>query len=343
MRLVRTAVLSFTPSWREPRGWKAKYGEVEVDTLYSWRHETGPRDLIFATIPLKALPGLDANGYVDLPRVERETAEWALTTICDALAVHLGAARTISSPIPWAALIPDSSEERAFLNASTGIDPSPKEAMSFAPGVPLETLLSTLEDRRDGVALLAEALAQQHPTGRFNDLMRVFERAFAKNAAHVGSLLCDFLCSGPVGFQRDEIDGWVGDLRNRAVHANRKPGPVFGRTIRPLLRRVELAAYDTLLNKSVWHAKSSQRRSLWVPTAITPPPGGRPVVQVGSRDTMECQLLDSFGVFPLDLTGKLDSLPDEWWTGSQGTGQLSLAVHSIEVRRALGDPGESQA
>src|SRR5215208_4591272 len=71
--------------------------------------------------------------------------------------------------------------------------------------IPLDNgLLGRLHERPDRVALLAEGRAHRHPTGTFHELIRLFERGFARPATRLLELLPEFL-QAPFGYTDAEI------------------------------------------------------------------------------------------------------------------------------------------
>lgn len=77
-------------------------------------------------------------------------------------------------------------------------------------------------DRPDCLQLLAEALSNSHPTGRFRELIRFFERAFAKSGKPLVRLLDAHLSGNQeLGFSRGEVANWE-KHRNLAI---RSPSP----------------------------------------------------------------------------------------------------------------------
>jgi hypothetical protein len=90
---------------------------------------------------------------------------------------------------------PDEAEIlRLLVAAEVPLDTRPDvdgdgKIVSPAPVEITQDMLSDLEDRRDGVSLLAEALANSHETGRFRELARFYERAFRAPPAGIVSPL----------------------------------------------------------------------------------------------------------------------------------------------------------
>lgn len=210
---------------------------------------------------------------------------------------------------------PTDEEARQWLDAAEGIHELDRiSAVPNLTGVPVPVnadVVASLTDRWDGVALLAEAFAHQHPTGRLHELFRVLERAFALPVRKLGPALVTFL-HPRFGYTTDEVDSWV-NLRDPATHADVRRTFVLEAGVRPILRRLEQAAEDVLFNKAQWQDPYLNRRDVWRPTAWTKDEFGAGVAHLGTQGSPEAQLLDQFGAYPTDLTAALSHLPDGWW------------------------------
>ena len=121
-----------------------------------------------------------------------------------------------------------------------------------------------------GISLLAEALSHSHPTGRFHEILRLFERAFRCSSSTLIKPLTEFLSNAKnQGFSEPEIKNWVVTLRHPATHADRNKDFVLEAAIRPVVHRMEQATYDVLFNKEDWRNPSSTRREIWKPISGT--------------------------------------------------------------------------
>ncbi len=187
--------------------------------------------------------------------------------------------------------------------------------------------------RFDGVALLAEALSDAHPTGRFRELLRVFERAFTLGPHASIDPLAQFLTYfSRLEYSSDEVAYWMDDLRHKATHADRREDFVLARDIGPALARVEFAAYDVLLNKRYWRTKDSERRHEWQPRAGVLRDGKSVVIRQHAADFSQyTTLLDGFGSYPKNLMTAFDppERADIWWRARQSfkRGGLSMLIH----------------
>jgi hypothetical protein len=111
-----------------------------------------------------------------------------------------------------------------------------------------------------------------------------------------------------------EVEEWR-RLRHLATHADKPDrGYVLHRDVRPVLKRVELAAYDVLLNKLNWSTPNSRRRDIWYPSGILPD-GHHAVAWVNSSSIKlhAYSLFDGFGAYPYDRSCKVRSHPPDWW------------------------------
>src|SRR6185503_17195257 len=125
--------------------------------------------------------------------------------------------------------------------------------------------IAALQDRVDGVALLAEALSHGHAMGQFHELVRLFERAFARSSNTLLDPLANFLAKAGQGYTRDEVETWVVKMRHLATHADVQPDFALEADVRPVLSRMLMAAYEVLFNKNTWQTPASGRRKVWKP------------------------------------------------------------------------------
>jgi hypothetical protein len=174
-------------------------------------------------------------------------------------------------------------------------------------------LMELLMDRLDGVVMLTEALNARSPLGEFTQFWRLFERAFHRGFREAAPLLVEFLRGGPHGFGEQEIDVWV-EKRNPAVHADRRQTPTLDVDVQSVVGRMREAAYDVLLNKPGWADKATERREVWKPAAGSSDREGSVFGVQGRAWTLQGQLLDEFGSYPMLLAGPVeDVLPLAAW------------------------------
>ena len=271
--------------------------------------------LIAATQRLRYFPKVTVKGDVVVPSRERARAEQAIERAANLISVAHGARRYIGSPWPPVAFIGETHEARAWLSRRRGLLHGRLQsgALRTRDRVALDaTILNALADRDDGVALMAEALGNSHATGRFHEFIRLFERAFRKPAKLLVSPMVEFLWHR-FGYTEAELARWVEELRDPATHADIRPNIVFEPDVRPVVARMEQAAYDVLLNKEKWRSPSTARRSLWQPNSGTTSADGAAFIIQHTTPVTEAQLLDEFGSYPMDMAAVVSKRPADWW------------------------------
>jgi hypothetical protein len=180
-----------------------------------------------------------------------------------------------------------------------------------------DAVLTDLNDRPDGVALMVEALAQDHALGRFRDFIRVFERAFARPAKTLTDPVVAFL-DPRLGYTDAEVKLWFEQYRDPATHADARNDFALEADAQPFIDRMEQAAMDVLMNKRDWRDPSADRRSTWIPMAGTSGPGGDIFVTKGSAGSIQARILDPYGAYPMDLAGVISTPPANWWPAADG-------------------------
>jgi hypothetical protein len=314
MHLVRLASLG----WRDlPEPWRQmeiKQADRFLRTLVpidEAGREGGP--LMSAYIPLCQRPEIDGDGLVVIPPGSREEAERMIETMADRIAIATDRARAIGSPAQAEAFQANEPEDLVWLCAQKGIAGFDRIAPSHGFTVNLEpTTLNCFADRGDGAALLADALSGSTAEDEFLGFLRVFERAFRESSDRLIPFLARFLETRPgLKFTKTEVKRWITKLRGAVVHADKKQLPIEA-DYRPAIPRMKFAAYDVLLNKATWRDNSSDRREAWTPTTA-PSPDGELLVAQHSEGPGRAQLLDAFGVYPLDLSSQNLELPEDHW------------------------------
>ena len=323
MRLLRFAVVTFSPQPTPLTNWEAKIGSVRISTRPAKLATDQPAVLVAAesTVQPHQLETLP-DAKLAIVDEARRTLEHAIETSVDLVAVSLFAARNILSPTPCVALVADdAAEEEQLRNASALVPSQPYGTPSMASGPELAPgWVSLMRDRPEGVKLLAEGLAHQHPTGRFHEFVRVFERAFAASSKHLVPPLARFLSGTFLSFSETEVRTWINDIRHRSIHADGKiqTSMAFDSDVRPVLGRVQLAAYDVLFNKANWHDQTDARRDVWTPVCGgLGGSGGDVFLTQGQDASLTFQVLDPFGAFPLEFGAVWTEIPHEWWIGGQ--------------------------
>ena len=183
MELLRFALLALGSPADGWNSFRLTHDGVTVAPLGTARGPDPPLLLLSATVSLDQRPPVDPNGFVEVPEDARRRAETALQVTANLLSVATGGSRALSSPSLAVAFHAQDSHERDWLGQHRGI-----AAVEHGRSLPTfsvrleERHLAVLGDRLEGAALVAEALANSHLTGRFHELVRVFELAFSENA-----------------------------------------------------------------------------------------------------------------------------------------------------------------
>jgi len=316
MKLLRLAVMYFDPP---PEGWNTWSIEVGGVTLCTVPVGEGPlvdgrlRLLVSAETPME-FPDIDEEGLIHVPEGQRKQCEQGLQIVADLIAVFGRCRRTILSPTPCAVLFVENSSERERLDATKGIPSSRRMISGLRFPIPRsDPLVSGLQDRLSGVALLAEAFSHTRDAGRYREFVRLFEAAFASPFDQLDKKLCQFL--NPVfGYSRQEISDWV-KFRDPITHADGRKSDLIALDVdvRRVTQRMEQAALDVLFNKAEWHKMSRTRRNLWMPIAFTTSKGGGGIIRQGSELSVQFQVFDDFQVFPVDLNVTVTNPPGSWW------------------------------
>ncbi len=336
MNLVRLAVLALSDSSEEEWNWKTETNGVEVNTQRIGEAKGPVQVLITAEVPVTSPLSRTNSGHIEIDAKALRRCEGAIEEVADLAAIARRAGRRLSSPSPEVAFSEVMEEERSWLDASSGIyrpgeyRGSLRWQIDLAGGV-----LGHLSDRPDGVVLLAEALSIDHATARFRELLRIFERSFRLSPYRLVEPVADFLTFFDV-FQYDkaETKHWFVHLRDRATHADKRADFALARDVEPVLRRVELAAYDVLFNKKNWRCSDSERRDVWTPEGGVLPDGST-ILRRNARAPFEAELLDGFGAFPLNLAARLNGpYPAGWWVDAPQTERRAGRLEIVESLRS---------
>jgi hypothetical protein len=309
---------------------------IAVETWGQVEEDAGLYIPMVAEAKLKHPPKVTSDNKVVVPDRERGNATAAIEVIANAVSVATGSRRSISSPNPYVAFKFEDEEERDWLLKTDGILGGLDGQARGGVGIrlPLDSdLLNSLDDRRDGVALLAEATAHTHATGQFHEYLRLFERAFATAGPLLPAPMTAFL--NPLfGYTEAEITTWTETLRHPATHADVRPGFVLEGDTRPVVGRMQQAAYDVLLNKKVWRDSSTERRDVWEPEGGTKDASSTPYMYAGSTGSLIGELSDRWGDYPLDM--RRLRLPEGCWPPAPQT--IMAAEGPLEV---IARPGET--
>jgi hypothetical protein len=313
--LIRLAIVTaenLEESWQR---FAMRFEHVELSTSEARDANGNPRLMLAAARRLRYRPKVKADGGVVIPERERREAEIAIETAVNLMAISQGTHRSISSPTPAAALLADDDDGREWLAGASYLDLRPPGNGRPQPSWKIELteeIQKGLADRLDGVALLAEALAHKHLTGRFHEYLRLFERAFARPARNLAEPLAEVL-DPRFGYTTGEIEHWLGVLRDPATHADARPVFVLEADVRPVVGRIHQAAFDLLMNKENWRSADTARRELWRAPTGTTGMGNDIFATRGEALAITAQLMDPFDAYPMDLSAIMNPLPAGWW------------------------------
>ncbi|WP_353251000.1 hypothetical protein [Salinisphaera sp. T31B1] len=316
MKLLRFAkfYLSKEPhqEWAENK--KTNIGDVTITIVSVERTENKVRLLVYGEISID-LPNI-GHGMVEIPVVEREKCENALGFLANLIACQAWCSREIGTVLPPVMLVIESDEDKKHLEKAEGISQDIRLSRFqpyIAPDI-IHTLVSD-DDRREGVMLLAEALAHSNSSGKYRDLVRLFESAFQKPCKQLSGKLRQFL-NPKMNYKKQEIDSWF-SLRNGASHGDigQAPKRIIEADVSQIVPRMEQAALDVLFNKNYWHRFDKCRRDLWRPESFTTSPSLEDMHLSGSPGII-MTFIDSYRVYYLkeDIPHLLEEArPANWW------------------------------
>lgn len=313
MKLIRLVTFDFGSLKKEWRSWRFQLGQVTVETMGYVPKEKDTKIIAHATIPLDKLPEVNDRNLVIVPHDKRRLAELSLEAVANLMAVSCGCSRKIASPSPSVALMPETDDELSWLRARKAIDVNRGLSTGATRLISPEKTFELLCDRPDGLSLLSEALSHSHVTGRFHELIRLFERAFTLSSSKLIRFLSDYLSTTTLGYSSSEVKDWICKYRHPVTHADRRDDFLLESDIRLIIDRVEQAAYDVLFNKKEWRSTSTDRRNFWTPETGTSSPTGELFLRPGTETAIVIHLLDTFSAYPQDLSACLEKLPDGWW------------------------------
>lgn len=282
--------------------------------------DPGTLFLLAAGVELSSKLLMDGTEIL-VPSDLRRKLEETLETMANLLAVTHQCGRTIRSTIPYVAIDPIDEEAKQWISAATAIQAA-KEGVPdrMQHALDLNTVIPLLTDRLDGAALLAEALCQDHPTGKLHEYMRLFERAFARPAGDVcRDLLVDFLTPLRYGYDANEINHWL-HLRHLSTHADKRLDYAVESDTRPVVNRLEQAAFDVLFNKEKWRDPAIARRKVFHPIYGSLSSHGSKMFMAldakgDARALVSFPFFDGFSAYPLDLRLDLSRcVPQNWFT-----------------------------
>ncbi len=343
MKLLRFIVIEMTGSPGEWMKCSFSVADVHLSIQHSWEKQGKHFLLACADIVIDPKIEVNADGYVVIPDKQRKQAEEALENLANLIAVSTRSARRITSPIPYFAMLPEDSELLSQLQSTKGLFLPNGGICTASYEVSVDDCINHLSDRLDGVALLAEVLAQEHLVGRVRELFRFFERAFKTDGERLGTLLKQFLQNTPNKFSAQELNEWV-RFRGQTIHADRSNEFLLERDLRMTAFRMEEAGYDVLFNKDQWRDASTARRSnLRLPGGSRENTGHLLFKTPSSTIRAQFQFLDASGAYPINLEMDLTQrLLPECYATSSGVKPPSTSSDNVE-REGTEQPTEQSS
>ncbi|MGE8126318.1 hypothetical protein ACQKQD_05010 [Methylobacterium sp. NPDC080182] len=265
-------------------------------------------------------PKKTKEGLVNFPNKIREQLEEGIETYSNLISVALNCTRQISSGNPILALRPEDNDDLRYLQEATGfIVKNPpaliaKGSYSFDP----EQHVFELNDRLDGVALMAEYLAAGTATGKLREAIRFFERAFRTGGHQIIGPLTQFLGGTVFGYTEQEVKKWL-IARDGATHADQRDDVALEIDCAWFTERLEQASYDVLINKEIWRSPDPQRRSMWRPKNGTTKTDLDMFMVKGPEHKMQWKIFDQFRKFPSNLEGNFSVDKMNMWSGPMAT------------------------
>lgn len=313
MKLLRFAILNLDTGKDIDRQ-SMEISGTRIDLVPTGEVEGNKTFLIHASRDLPDPPLKDSKGRIVVNQEQRELCEFSIELLSRLLSVFYGCSQSLLSPSPCVVFIFDNEQEKDYLESSKGM--RIEQRVEYGTRAPIEfsdTLVNSVSDRIDGIALLSEVYCNSE-SGKYKEFVRFFELAFALQFTQLEKKLYEFLKPTPYGYTRDEIKEWVSH-RHPSTHADMKKTQELSLTsdIRDYLLRMEQAALDVLFNKSKWRERTTERRDLWRPDSCSTSKDGKLVVREGSSLSILFRVYDEFGVYPKNLKASLSEIKDNWY------------------------------
>ncbi len=245
-----------------PTGVEQEDAERPGGMRFDWTRE-GDVTSVGVFVEVQAPLEVDSRSCVVVPDEERRRAEAAIVEYGDLLGVMLQCKRQFRSPDPCVAVTFTPEEvANGVVGLARSHDRFTKARVLRHSEKDPSIVERLVADRLDGIALLADSLAEDGAAARVRDLFRLFERAFALSPGRAIKPLTSFLASSPrrLGYTESEVASWLVSLRSKLSHADRRDDYARSHDADPFLGRIEYAAYDVLFNKAKWRDQSADRR-----------------------------------------------------------------------------------
>lgn len=228
-----------------------------------------------ASIKLNSNPAI-INEIVQFPSDEMKALVNSLRYYSHLISVAEVDSVSISSPFHSRGFIPETSQEKDYLDTSKGFESRMDIHMVMKDNFFQAIFNDQLLDRQDGVRLMSSINSINNPLARFKELIRLFENAFGTSSNELASLLENFLQTAPSArYDSQEVRLWIVSNRDAATHADlrRTPFLIHDEHVQDDIDRILQAGYDVLLNKEKWHDRSISRRQLSTPASVINPSG----------------------------------------------------------------------
>jgi len=302
VRMARYALITLTsdqPVSVEPA--TITDGDVFLIVRTADEHSSPGRLLLLVTAQISINPELFAGGKIlAIPSAPRLRCEEAILRIADLYSVCTHAARSIASPTPAVPFVPEDDWEHRLLHDAVFSPLSLPTYTHLHTAVDPSTAAQFFADRWEGVALLAEANSQERLAAKYRELVRFYEAAY--RLSFVDQQMAKKLhqsLPNVMGYSRAEIRSWQA-LRHPFSHADGKETLelAFEGDARPVVQRMEQAAWYLLFNKNTWNDPSRLTRQAILPAAYTTSPDGGGNIRQNATVHVQFLVLDPFGAFP---------------------------------------------
>lgn len=322
MKLARLVCLNLNTPQKRWEKFDIKFGQYTIKSIRSDTIEKSGRQrlILVAEKNLKHQPKITRDKILIVPERDRIELEEALKIIGNLVAISEFRGRTMSSPTPCIAFIPENQKELDFLNNTIGIEYLANTNSDFKFSLRDIVVKEPLLDRQEGCEFLAVALSQESAVGQLHEYVRLFERAFALSSNKLVDALHNFLNKSDVSYNKDEIRKWIIELRDGSTHADKRNNLIYESDVIQVIVRVRQAAYDVLFNKSTWHESSIHRRKTYQASmGLLEDNEPYAIVHTAGFEIIS-QMMDPFNSFPMDLSTVLKTFPKDfnWWFKKSG-------------------------
>lgn len=321
MKLVRLVQfrLAKMPNSDWLTSWHVGMEHVSAKKISHESRGDGVRIMVSAEISID-LPEIEC-GLIKIPDESRIKCESILNFLINVMAIQSCCAREIVSVTPPVFLIKESADDDSHLAKTFGIEDQTPKIKRFQPYVrpdDLQQLLIKLTDRKEAVAILAEALTHSTASGEYRDLVRLFEHAFGGSHSKIDKKLYQFLNSS-MSYSRKEVIHWL-SMRNGISHGDSGHAEklILESDVSKIVPRMEQAALDVIFNKRVWGVNSKQRRNFWDAKAFTNSQD-HTTVQLDREAEITIELMDVYDVYPVKIDNNVvpyvqnENFPPNWW------------------------------